>query len=100
MFYKHQQCISTHHELTNLIFERKGESVCLYFSSHLYCVNVIHFFNFKFTLLFPINTFPKKYFKNRATPVIINASYNGICVEFNSKNITTLVFLLSNFRKY
>jgi len=27
---------------------------------------------------------------------MINASYEGICVEFEIQNITTLVFLLSN----
>jgi len=28
---------------------------------------------------------------------MLNASYEGICVEFERKNNTTLVYLLSNF---
>jgi len=47
---------------------------------------------FKIALLFPINLFPKKISKE----IIINASYEGICVEFERIKLTTLVFLLSN----
>jgi len=34
--------------------------------------------------------------KNKHTYIIINASYEGICVEFKNKNNATLVFLLLN----
>ena len=41
----------------------------------------------------------KNILRNCHTYVIINASYGGICVEFERKNNPTLVLLLSNCPK-
>ena len=52
---------------------------------------------FKVALSFPINKYPKKnVLRNKQTYIIINGSYEGIWVESEPKNQTTLVFLLSN----
>ena len=42
---------------------------------------------FKVALSFPINTFPKKnVLRNQHTYIIINGSYEGICVKFEWEN--------------
>jgi len=48
--------------------------------------------------MFLIIQFPEKQntLRNKQTYIIINASYGGICVEFERRNNTTLVFLLTN----
>jgi len=51
----------------------------------------------KVALSFPINTFPKTFFKELA--YMRNASNEWIYVEFLIKNNTTLVYLLSNCRQ-
>ena len=51
----------------------------------------------KVALSIPINKYhEKKWFKELAYNIMVNASNKGICVEFWRKNNTTLVYLLSN----
>ena len=51
----------------------------------------------KVALSLPINLFlPKCILRNKHTYIVINAFYEGICVEFQRKNSTLLVFLLFN----
>ena len=55
---------------------------------------------FKVALAFPINKFPKtNSLRNQLKNIMINASNEGICVEFWRKNNTILVYQLSNCRQ-
>ena len=62
-----------------------------------YKQNIVY--HVKVAIPFPFNLFPLKTIsRNKYTcaHIITNASYVEICVDFERKNNTTLVFLLSN----
>jgi len=42
-------------------------------------------FGFKVALLFPINLLSKHILRNKHTYIVLNASYQGFCFEFERK---------------